>query len=189
VRHAEPTRPDDGSWERPHASRSVTLRLAGADDLPLIDEAFEREGWPQPMESFERYLAEQAAGLRLFLLAIVAGAFAGFLTLTWNADYDPFREEGIPEIQDLCVLPSFRRRAVATQLLAVAEKQAAERSDRVGLGVGLYAAYGPAHRLYATRGYHPVGEGATVGGRPLHGGETVFVDDNLVLHLVKRLRA
>ena len=68
-----------------------------------------------------------------------------------------------------------------------AEEHAASRSDRVGLGVGIYAAYGPAHLLYARRGYLPDGVGATAGGRILEGGETVPVDDSLVLHLVKEL--
>ena len=36
-----------------------------------------------------------------------------------------------------------------------AEKHASARSRRVGLGVGIYTAYGPAHLLYARRGYLP----------------------------------
>jgi len=40
-----------------------------------------------------------------------------------------------------------------------AEQIIAERSDIVGIGVGLYADYGTAQRMYARRGYVPDGHG------------------------------
>lgn len=163
------------------------IRLADESDLAALEAACAAEGAPRPREQLERYLAEQRAGLRLFLVAHARGAVAGYLTLAWQADYIPFRREGVPEIQDLFVLPSLRRAGVATRLLDEAERHASTRSGRVGLGVGIYAAYGPAHLLYARRGYLPDAAGATAGGRALEGGETVSVDDSLVLHLVKDL--
>lgn len=173
---------------RAPASDGRSVRLAGHPDLDALEKACRREGAPPPREQLERYLAEQDAGLRLFLLAQVDHAAAGYLTLSWEADYPPFRREGIPEIHDLYVLPSFRRAGVATTLIEAAEEYASARSGQLGLGVGLYGAYGPAHRLYAIRGFLPDATGATAGGRPLLGGETVSVDDTLVLHLVKSLR-
>ena len=168
--------------------KDALVRLAGGEDLDALAEACAGEGAPCPREQLERYLSEQRAGLRLFLLALRDGAPAGYLTVSWEADYPPFRRDGIPEIHDLYVLPSARRAGVATLLLDEAEEHAARRGDRLGLAVGLYSAYGPAHRLYAERGYLPDGIGATAGGRTLLGGETVSVDDTLVLHLLKTLR-
>ena len=159
------------------------IRLADDGDLDALEEA------GRSREQLERYLAEQRAGLRLVLIALADGAAAGYLTLAWEADYPPFRREGIPEIQDLYVLPERRRAGIASLLLDAAEEHAAARSARVGLGVGVYAAYGPAHVLYARRGYLPDGTGVTSGGRTLEGGEVVPADDSLVLHLVKQLRA
>lgn len=72
---------------------------------------------------------------------------------------------------------------VATRLLDAAEALAARRAPAVGLAVGLYQAYGPALRLYLSRGYLPEGDGASSAGRPLLGGETVTVDDTLALYL------
>lgn len=158
------------------------IRLGGEEDLDAL------EGAGRSREQLDRYLAEQRAGLRLFLVALADDAVAGYLTLAWEADHPPFRRDGVPEVQDLFVLPDHRRAGLASLLMDAAEAHAATRSDHVGLAVGIYAAYGPAHLLYARRGYLPDGAGATAGGRPLEGGETVSVDDSLVLHLAKVLR-
>ncbi len=45
--------------------------------------------------------------------------------------------------------------ATVDALMDAAEARAAERSAIVGLGVGLYADYGSAQRMYARRGYLP----------------------------------
>ena len=102
-------------------------------------------------------------------------------------DHLPFREQGIPEIQDFNVLPGFRTRGIGSRLLDAAEQLVAERSSVVGIGVGLYADYGAAQRLYVRRGYLPDGRGVSYCGRPILGGETVVADDDLVLHFTKRL--
>src|SRR5205823_10695463 len=54
---------------------------------------------------------------------------------------------GVPEIQDVFVLPTHRREGIATELSRAAERLASERGhDRISLGVGL--ANAPARRLY-----------------------------------------
>jgi hypothetical protein len=57
-----------------------------------------------------------------------------------------------------------------------------------GIGVGLYDDYGPAQRMYVLRGYVPDGRGASHRNLPVRGGETVPADDDLVIHLTRRLR-
>ncbi|MDQ2841742.1 MAG: GNAT family N-acetyltransferase [Acidobacteriota bacterium] len=89
----------------------------------------------------------------------------------------------IPEIQDLNVLPGFRRKGIATQLLDRAECEIASRSEVVGIGVGLHPGYNDAQRLYGKRGYIPDGQGITYRDRYLRQGEQVVLDDDLVLHL------
>ena len=54
-----------------------------------------------------------------------------------------------------------------------------------GIGFGVYADYGPAQRLYVRRGYVPDGNGLYRGTEPVQPGTDVFVDDGLVLYLVK----
>ncbi|GAA3511084.1 GNAT family N-acetyltransferase [Actinocatenispora rupis] len=162
------------------------IRALRADDPVVIAAAFTALGWDKPMTQYERYLAEQARGVRDVLVATVGGRFAGYLTVWWESGYEPFG--GIPEIQDFNVLPEFRRRGVGGALMDAAEARVAERSPVVGLGVGLYADYGAAQRMYVRRGYLPDGRGVQYGGRPVVPGSSIPIDDDAVLMFTKRLR-
>jgi GNAT superfamily N-acetyltransferase len=123
------------------------------------------------------------------LVALRGAEVRGYGTVVWEPDYPPFREDGVPEIQDLNVLPAFRRGGIATRILDEAERLIGERSPVVGIGVGLYADYGPAQRLYVLRGYVPDGRGMSHNGRFILGGEGVVADDDLALYLRKHLRS
>jgi ribosomal protein S18 acetylase RimI-like enzyme len=164
----------------------VEIRRLEARDVDALAAAF--ESWPKPRALFERYLAEQADGAREVIVAVGETALCGYATVVWEPGYSLFRENQIPEIQDLNVLPAFRQRGIATRLLDTAEALIALRSPVAGIGVGLYADYGAAQRLYVKRGYLPDGRGASYADRIVLGGETVVADDDLVLHFTKRLR-
>ena len=58
----------------------------------------------------------------------------------------------------------------------------------MGIGIGLHPGYNAAQRLYGKRGYIPDGRGITYRDRFLKEGEHIVLDDDLVLHLTKRLR-
>lgn len=160
--------------------------LVHEDALPL-SEAFARIGWNKPVEQFERYAAECETGERRALLALVDGEVAGYLTVKWESSYLHFRERNIPEIVDLNVLPRFRRRRIASTLMDEAESTIAKRSRVAGIGVGLYADYGAAQRMYVVRGYIPDGHGVFHDGTPVTPGGTTRVDDDLVLYFTKHL--
>jgi GNAT superfamily N-acetyltransferase len=164
------------------------IRLLEPADVEPVLAAFEAVGWPRRRATFERYLAEQDEGVRTVLVAFDGAEVCGYGTVCWEPHYPPFVAAGIPEIQDLNVLPRFRRRGIATRLMDLAERRVAERSEVVGIGVGLYDDYGPAQRMYVLRGYVPDGRGAVHRNLPVRGGETVRADDDLVIHLIKRLR-
>ncbi|MEV6637543.1 GNAT family N-acetyltransferase [Actinoplanes sp. NPDC051470] len=159
-------------------------------DIDEIVAAFTVLGWPgKDRTQYERYLDEQAAGDRVILVARTGGGeFAGYLTVKWVTEYAPFRSQGIPEIQDLNVLPHLRRQGLATALMDLAEEHEATRSPIAGIGVGLYADYGPAHLMYLKRGYRPDGRGVTYGGAICSPGDQVRVDDDLCLMMTRRLR-
>ena len=70
---------------------------------------------------------------------------------------------------------------------AIAEKKALETHDTVGLGVGLYADYGQALKLYIKHGYQPNGHGVTYHYKPVAPGSNVCLDDDLVLWFTKNL--
>ena len=162
-----------------------------ADDIPIIVSAFNQIGWNKPTSLFARYLKEKEAGERLVWVAHVHEQFAGYITLKWRSSYPFFKEQNIPEIIDLNVLPSFRKMGIGSLLLDAAEKEAATKSQIIGIGVGLYAGadggYGPAQKLYVKRGYIPDGKGVTYNYEPTIPGNSYALDDDLVLWFTKKL--
>ncbi len=168
-------------------TRDPTIRPLEGRDVAPIAAAFRDLGWDKPRSQYERYLSEQQEGLRSVLVAFVRGDFAGYVTINWDAGYPHFQASGIPEIQDLNVLPRFRRAGIGTRLMDAVEQTASERSNVAGIGVGMSPDYGAAQRLYALRGYVPDGRGLASEGRTVSHGNTVTVDDGLILYLTKML--
>lgn len=170
-----------------------TIRLLEPADIAPIAAAFAALGWDKPAAQYEKYLSEQEAGERDVLVAFSGVQnlqildFAGYVTICWQSHYPPFREQNIPEIVDFNVLPKFRCRGIGAALMDEAEKRIAARSAIVGLGVGMTADYGSAQRMYAKRGYIPDGRGLHAHGQPVQYGQSVLVDDDLVLYLTKTL--
>lgn len=165
----------------------IHVRLLEPADVEPILAAFLAVDWPKRRETLERYLAEQDEGIRTILVAVEGAKIRGYGTVCWEPDYPPFVAAGIPEIQDLNVLPRFRRRGIATRLMDEAERRIGERGAVAGIGVGLYDDYGPAQRMYVLRGYVPDGRGASHRNLPVRGGETVPADDDLAIHLTRAL--
>jgi GNAT superfamily N-acetyltransferase len=167
---------------------AIQIRSLNQHDPPVIEAAFASIGSVKPEAKYQLYLEQEAAGNRTCLVATVDGKFAGYVTINRRPTYPGFAELEIPEIQDLNVLPAFRRRGIASRLLDLAEAQAARRYCVVGIGVGLHAGYNAAQRLYALRGYIPDGRGVTYRDQYVGQYVQVMLDDDLVLHLTKQLR-
>jgi GNAT superfamily N-acetyltransferase len=168
-------------------TKSVEIRALNDDDLGTISAAFTGIGAGKSVAQYQRYLAEQLAGTRACFVATLDRQFAGYVTVNWAPTYCAFVEQQIPEIQDLNVLPEFRRKGIATRLLDRAEEEISGRSSVAGIGVGLHPGYNQAQRLYAKRGYVPDGRGVTYRDRYVEEGASVVLDDDLVLHLTKCL--
>jgi GNAT superfamily N-acetyltransferase len=158
-----------------------------ASDIAEIAAAFATLGWNKPAAQYERYLADQEAGVRTVLVARMGGVFAGYVTIFWQSDYPPFAAEGIPEIRDFNVLPAFRRRHIGAGLMDEAERLIALSAPVAGIAVGLHHDYGAAQRLYVLRGYVPDARGITAHGRRVNWGDDAKIDDDLVLWLSKTL--
>ena len=168
---------------------TLILRPLQSGDIAEVVAAFAAVGWSGKLEAqFERYLAEHEAGARVTRFAFADGAFAGYLNVLWQSGYLPFADARIPEINDFNVLPAFQRRGIGTALMDEAERVIAAHSSVAGVGVGMAAGYGPAQRLYVRRGYVPDGRGLMTHERPVAFGESVRVDDDLVLYFTKPLR-
>jgi GNAT superfamily N-acetyltransferase len=185
----------------------IEIRSLANSDIQTIVECFTKANWPKPAATFETYLKEQNAGERLAWVAFEHGhpefisgsemlkqvqhdneQFAGYVTLKWQSNYQPFRENQIPEIMDLNVLPPFQGKGIGSKLLKTAENAAFNQNDVVGLGVGLYAGYGKAQKLYISKGYIPDGNGVTYNYQPVEPGNSTTLDDDLVLWFSKKLR-
>lgn len=87
----------------------------------------------------------------------------------------------------MCVDTAGWAQCLATALMDAVEELAAERSTKVGIGVGLHPGYAAAQRMYARRGYAPDGNPLTYDDSPVVEGQVVPLDDDLIMHLVKEL--
>lgn len=156
-------------------------------DIPVIARAFEVLGWDKSSFVYQQYFEEQARNERCIWVAWYNDVFLGYVTLKWQSDYPSFRTQGIPEINDLNVLPNYRGQGVGSKLLGLAEAEARKKGQYVGLGVGLDLSYGNAQKLYVKRGYIPDGLGITYNHEAVNWGTSVPADDDLNLWLIKTL--
>jgi len=169
------------------ARSGLLLRYMLAEDAAPIAKAFLEIGQVRSEWQFLDYVAEREVGIRDAWVAQWDGALAGLVTLHYSPLYVGISGKGIPEVQDLMVLPAYRRRGVASRLLDRVEASARARARQIAIGVGLHPGYNAAQRLYALRGYIPDGLGVTYEDRYVEEGEAVRFDDLLVLHLIKSL--
>lgn len=144
-------------------------------DVDGITQTFSQ--WNKPRQQYERYWQEQQDGKRVTLVAVSGEQVVGYTNIIWQPEYEPFREAGIPEINDLNVINRFQKQGIGTALIKEAEQIAAAHGKKIiGIGFGLTADYGSAQRLYPKLGYIPDGRGA----QPTPWGD--------VLYLTKRLK-
>jgi GNAT superfamily N-acetyltransferase len=148
----------------------------------------EKMGWGKDESYFEKCLEQQNAGELILLVSYDDTSYFGHLKLVWESDYVHFRENHIPEIKDLNVIPEVRQQGIATQLIAKAEDLALARCKAIGISAGLHYWYGPAQQLYAKRGYIPDGHRIYFTNIQVEAEDSVTANDELVLHLVKELK-
>lgn len=165
-------------------SHIIYIRQALLEDIPALEHikpVFE-EGY------FARCLQEQEGGKRAVFLAERDGLAAGYTIYNRRPQYALYKRLEIPEIQDLNVLPEYRREGIGTALIRHCEDLAQQEGHRhIGISVGLYKDYGAAQRLYTRLGYIPDGNGVTYDREAVTAGELRPVDDNLCLMMVKNL--
>ncbi len=152
-----------------------------AEDLQCLIEDMRL---PKDAHYVERCLKKE----RITLLASVSGQRAGYCFLNFKPAYALFVHNNIPEMQDLNTHPDFRQQGVATALIQKCEELAQERgAQELGLGVGLYAGYGNAQRLYVKMGFIPDGQGVMYDAKPITPCDIRPIDDDLCLMMVKVL--
>jgi hypothetical protein len=77
---------------------------------------------------------------------------------------------------------------IGNKLMNKAEEIIEVQSDLAGIGVGLFSDYGSAQIMYVKRGYIPDGKGIFKPNFYVKFGETVVIDDNVVLYFIKKLK-
>ena len=165
----------------PAQTEKFSIRLAHQGDVGVLSP------WAGAAYIAEA-LDEQNNGKRLIFLAFVEGELAGYAHLNFFPQYVPFNRLKIPEIQDLFVLPVFRRQGIARDLIMECEDAAKSRGmGEIGLGVGVGASFGAAQRLYTRMGYMPDGAGVVFERDVVTEGAMKPVDNRLCLMLIKSL--
>ena len=145
----------------------ITIRQMMADDIDRIAHAFTKLG--KERAQYKRYFNEQERGDRLVLVALYREEIVGYATVVWYSGYEPFLQEGTPEIVDLNVITEHQRRGIGTALIHTAEHIAVQHSMTIiGISVEQSPIYAKANRLYLKLGYIPDGRGITQHDNELH---------------------
>ena len=169
-------------------SQTIAIRKAGRGDIPALDAIAAAMRHAKELNYFERNLEQQEAGSREIFIAAKDGADVAYCILNWEPKYGLFKAHGIPETQDLNVIPSCRKKGVATALIKFCEDLALKKGKTLmGISVGLDPGYGAAQILYVKLGYIPDGLGITYDRKTVGYGEFKPVDDNLCLMMTKSL--
>jgi len=162
------------------------VRSLVVSDIDELADVF--ADWPKKRELFVRYAALTVSGTKDVVVATADAAVVGYLTIDWKSHYPAFAAAAIPEVVDFNVIATARRNGVGAHLMDEAERRIAEHSPIAGIGVGMYADYGSAQRMYVKRGYVPDGAGLIVDGIAPAPGSTIVLDDAPALMFTKRLR-
>lgn len=168
-------------------TQKLKIREAALTDIPLLWEMIHHLGAAKDSGYFEYVLERQGKGdLTLWIAEEGGGAPVGYGILNWQPKYPLYRKLDIPEVQDLNVLPAYRRQGYASEIIRHCEDLARVRGKtQMGLAVSVHGRFGPAQRLYFKLGYEPDGTGVTYDRAPVDFAAFKPVDDQLCLMLVK----
>jgi GNAT superfamily N-acetyltransferase len=161
----------------------TSIRAADVNDIAMLYQLYGSIG--KKDDGYFEHALEQ--GIAIYL-CFDGERPVGFCLLNWTPRYSLYHKLDIPEIQDLNVLPSARRKGFATSLIKWCEGIArANGKQHIGISVGLTKDYGPAQILYTRLGYVPDGNGITYDRHGVQFGQSYPADDNLALMMIKPL--
>lgn len=172
----------------PHNHQAVEIRPMNAVDITALvrDYSFP---WSSPEEvnkRWQKYYHEQQNSIRTVAVLASKEEILGYGSLLFQSEYPHF--SNTPEICDVWIHEKHRRCGLGRKLITWLEQLARKQGhSEIGIGVGLYADYGAAQKLYFQLGYVPDGYGVTYKYRPTTPGEPYPLDDDLILWLKKSL--
>lgn len=137
-------------------------------------------------ELWQGYYKEQLGDIRTVGILEKRGQILGYGSLFRKCEYPHFAN--IPEVNNVWIDAGHRGVGLGSKLIGYLESLAKKEGyKQIGLGVGLYKDYGPAQKLYFELGYAPDGHGITYKNQPVIPGDKYYVDDELILWLVKSI--
>lgn len=170
--------------------QDITIRVMQDEDINTLTKIFcfpwssveaTRDKWVQ-------YYKEHQEQIRTVYLLEKQGHILGYASLLRHSNYHGFKDNGIPEINDVWISAEHRGNGLGKSLVRHLEKMAHQENHRqIGIGVGLYKDYGRAQKLYVHLGYVPDGMGVTYKSQPVVPGDSYPVDDDLLIWLKKDL--
>ncbi|OGO77461.1 MAG: hypothetical protein A2Y23_02130 [Clostridiales bacterium GWB2_37_7] len=166
---------------------TVNINILDGEHVSDIVEATNGTNVRRREEYLRMCIRENEEKKRVTFVAFVGNDFAGMVNIIFESDYPYFRSNNIPEINDLLVVPRYRKQGVAKKLIDEVERFASSTYERIGLGVELYKDYGAAQRLYFKNGYIPDGNGLIYNNSEVVPGSNVRVDNDLLIYLYKQL--
>ena len=166
---------------------SVRIRSMIYEDAKVIFDTRSSYGWYSLMDTYETYYSEQESKKRLVFIAEYEGVMAGYCTLLLNSSEGPWGGMGYPEINDLLVFIPVRKKGIGNKLMDIVEQEASKISGMLYLAVGVHSGYGPAQRMYVSRGYNFDGSGVWYQGKQLGQYEPCVNDDDLLLFMSRKL--
>lgn len=168
---------------------SIIREMQEEDIKSLVDHfCFPWSSLQATSHKWQQYYEEHQNQMRTVYIVENEGEIIGYGSLLNASGYSYFKEADIPEINDIWVSEKWRRKGFGKKLIHYIENEARKTGYRkIGLGVGLYADYGTAQKLYFQLSYKPNGKGITYKTIPVIPGESYAVDDDLLLWLIKDL--
>ena len=138
--------------------KQLQIRQMLEDDPPAMAMAFADMNKPQGQ--YEQYWQENVTGRHVTLVATLDGKIVGYANVIWEPEYESFRRQGIPEINDMNTVTPLRKNGIGTQMIKAAE-QLVRKAGRgaIGIGVGVESDYAIAQALYPKLGYVSDGTG------------------------------
>lgn len=169
---------------------NLVFQILQEKDIPEIVDTFNFP-WTSlqaTKEKWERYYVEQQRNVRTVCIAKIQEECVGYGSLLWVSEYPDFRDNNIPEINDVWISAEYRGNGYGMRLIQHLEIIAYQENHmEIGIGVGLYKDYGSAQKLYVQMGYIPNGKGVTYKGESVVPGDSYPLDDDLILWFKKAI--
>lgn len=172
--------------------KKILIKVIQKEDieniLAVLNEPYMVGREEQQKKYFNRCFDENMTKERVTFVAYLDDEVVGYVNIIFKSAYPYFNQRNIPEINDLYVVPAYRKNGIGKLLIDECEKYASGAYEYIGLGVGLYKDYGSAQRLYIKNWYIFDGNGLMYNNVSVDPGTKVHVDDELLLYLHKRIR-